>query len=75
MPKYTFSRSSIVEELFTVEADTEEEALDLVWDGDPCVSIEQGEWIDWYHEEYHLESVEDELVTFLNSKEQACATI
>lgn len=70
MPKYTFTRSSIFVELFTVDAATEEEALDLVRDGGPTVKISEAIWQDWYDEEYSLDDVEDELVTFLHSKEQ-----
>lgn len=66
MPKYTFSRRSIVMETFTVTADSEAEALDLVMDGAPGVEIDDyKEWIDWYDDHYQLDDVEDELVTFL----------
>lgn len=64
MPRYMFSRKSIVEEWFTVQAPDEAAALDMVSDGHPAVTIEQGEWIDWADHKYHLEDVEDELVTF-----------
>ena len=65
MPKYMFSRTSIVEELFTVQAKSEQEALEMVSDGHPAVEIEQGEWIDWNQDSYQLVDVEDELVTFV----------
>ena len=71
MPRYVFSRASVVDELFTVEAEDLEAAQQLVYDGDPRVKIQQGEWIDWYHEEYTLESEEDDLVSFIRSKERA----
>jgi len=73
MPKYTFERTSLVTETFTVIADDEDQALDLVRDGAPCVEISPMQWQDWYDEEYSLDSVEDELVTFLNSKDPVCA--
>lgn len=69
MPKYTFERNSIVSEAFMVEAASEQEALELVQDGQCETQIV--EFIDWASDEYELMSVEDELVTFLNSKEQA----
>jgi hypothetical protein len=73
MPKYTFSRRSIVEETFTVIADSESEALDLVMDGAPGVEIDDyKEWIDWYDDEYGLVDTEDELVTFLNEGAAKC---
>lgn len=71
MPKYTYTRSSIVEESFTVEAESEAEALELISDGAPGVEIIGTEWIDWYDEEYTLEEVEDDVVSFLHSKESA----
>ena len=74
MPKFVFSRASIIDEVFTVEAPDEDTALDMVQEGHPKVKMEQGGWIDWYHEEYHLEEVTDDLVEFLNSKDTECAT-
>lgn len=72
MPKYTFTRSSVFEEYFTVEAASEAEALELVQDGAPSVEINSNNyWRDWYDEEYTLNSIEDEVVRFLNSKELA----
>jgi hypothetical protein len=72
MNRYTFVRSSVFEETFTVEAESEAEALDLVQDGAPSVEIKDHKgWIDWHDEEYSLETVEDDVVRFLNSKELA----
>lgn len=68
MPKYTFSRRSIVDETFIVEAGSEDEALELVQD-EQC-DLGPTEWVDWYDDSYELMDVEDELMTFLNSKEQ-----
>ena len=66
MRTYVFIRRSIVDEVFTVKASSERNALERIQDGD-C-DVEQGEWIDWYDQEYQFESVSDELVDFLNSK-------
>jgi hypothetical protein len=66
MRTYVFTRRSIVDEVFTVKAHSEESALERIQDGD-C-DVEQGEWVDWYDKEYQFESVSDELVDFLNSK-------
>lgn len=66
MPKYTFERNSIVAEAWTVEAPDEDTARDLVSDGH--VESKVVEFIDWASDEYELVNVEDELVTFLNSK-------
>ena len=66
MRTYVFTRRSIVDEVFTVKASSELNALERIQDGN-C-EVEQGEWIDWYDKEYQFESVSDELVDFLNSK-------
>lgn len=71
MPKYIYTRSSVFEEVFTVTAQSEAEALDLVSDGAPSITIEQRGWVDWYDDEYTLEETEDDVVTFIRSKESA----
>lgn len=68
MPKYTFSRTSVFNELFYVDAATEAEALQKVEDGD-FLDSEITDWVEWEEPGYTLEDVEDELVTFINSKE------
>ena len=68
MPLYRYTRRSIVEEWFTVRAPNEEQALEMVSDGHVAVITEQGDWIDWCDDRYHLEHVEHELVTFLKGE-------
>ena len=49
--KFTFFRKSIFEERFVVEADTLEEAEDMMQDGnypDP----DSQEWVDWVEDEF-----------------------
>ena len=70
MRTYVFTRRSIVEEIFTVKAILEESALEMVQEGN-C-EVEQGEWCDWHDRGYEFESVSDELVDFLNSKNLEC---
>ena len=67
MPKYTFWRNAIVAETYIVEAKTEEDARQKLWDGE--VEVFSEEFIDWATSDFQLEDVEDELVTFLQSKE------
>ena len=67
MPKYTFWRNAIVAETYIVEANTEEDARQKLWDGE--VEVFSEEFIDWATSDFQLEDVEDELVTFLQSKE------
>jgi len=67
MPKYTFWRNAIVAETYIVEARDEEAARQQLWDGE--VEVFSEEFIDWATSDFQLEDVEDELVTFLQSKE------
>ncbi len=67
MPKYTFWRNAIIAELYEVVATSEEEARTKLFNGE-CDPINT-EWVDWHDSNFELEDVEDELVTFLNSKE------
>jgi hypothetical protein len=67
MPKYTFWRNAIIAEIYEVTAATEEEAREKLFNGE-CDPVNT-EWVDWATGGYELEEVEDELVTFLQSKE------
>ena len=67
MPKYTFWRNAIIAETYIVEAKDEEAARQQLWDGE--VEVFSEEFIDWATSDFQLEDVEDELVTFLQSKE------
>jgi hypothetical protein len=67
MPKYTMWRNAIICEVYEVTAATEEEAREKLHSGE-CDPIHT-EWVDWATGNYELENIEDELVTFLQSKE------
>ena len=67
MPKYTMWRNAIICEVYEVTAATEEEAREKLFNGE-CDPVNT-EWVDWATGGYELEVVEDELVTFLQSKE------
>ena len=67
MPKYTFWRNAIVAETYIVEAKDENAARQQLWDGEVEVFTE--DWVDWASDDFQLEHVEDELVTFIKSKE------
>ena len=67
MPKYTMWRNAIICEVYEVTAATEEEAREKLFNGE-CDPIHT-EWVDWATDDFELEEVEDELVTFLQSKE------
>jgi hypothetical protein len=67
MPKYTFWRNAIIAEIYEVTAASEEAAREKLFNGE-CDPVNT-EWVDWATGGYELEEVEDELVTFLQSKE------
>jgi len=67
MPKYTFWRNAIIAETYEVTAATEEAAREKLFNGE-CDPVDT-EWIDWATGGFELEFVEDELVTFIQSKE------
>ena len=68
--RYRYTRRSIVEETFVVEAESEEQALDYLNGGcvDPCGD----EWIDWYDDRYELEDATelDPLLVLVNEHRQ-----
>jgi hypothetical protein len=56
MKKFTFWRNAIVCEYHEVEAETEEQARDMMYDtGDPV----RTEWMDWATNGFELEFVEE----------------
>jgi hypothetical protein len=67
MPKYTFWRNAIIAEIYEVTAASEEAAREKLFNGE-CDPVNT-DWVDWATGDYELEKVEDELVTFLQSKE------
>jgi hypothetical protein len=74
--KFTFFRKSIFEERFVVEADTLEEAEEIMQDGgypDPAST----EWIDWYDDEFGTDSEfppEPQCPLYKMIKDKECAT-
>jgi hypothetical protein len=67
MPKYTFWRNAIIAEMYEVEASSEDAAREKLFNGE-CDPVST-EWVDWHDHSFELDNVEDELVTFLQSKE------
>ena len=55
MKKFTFWRNAIISEIYEVEADSEDQARDMLFDGlcDPVNT----EWVDWATGGYELEEV------------------
>ena len=60
MPRYKFIvvRAAVIDEYYEVEADSEEEALSIAYDGnlgDPCKT----EFVDWRDDEYQVCDTEE----------------
>ena len=58
MKRFTFWRNAIVVETYEVEAESEEEAREMVWNGD-CDGPARTEWMDWATDGFELEFVEE----------------
>jgi len=57
MKKFTYWRNAIVSELYVVEAETEEAALEQLNNGE--VEMFSSEWMDWDTDRYELEHIEE----------------
>ena len=70
--KFTYWRNSVFCEVFEVEAETEEEAIDKLSDGlvDPVLT----EWIDWDTDHFELEHVEELDPLYRMIKDYRCDT-
>ena len=56
MKKFTFWRNAIISETYVVECETEEQAREMLWNGEAEVFNE--EWVDWATDNFELEHVE-----------------
>jgi len=56
MKKFTFWRNSIVAETYVVECETEEQAREMLMNGE--VEVFSEEWMDWATKDFELEDVE-----------------
>jgi len=57
MKKFTFWRNAIVAETYIFEAESEHDALEMLYHGE--VEVFSEEWIDWHSDGYELEHVEE----------------
>jgi DNA-dependent RNA polymerase auxiliary subunit epsilon len=56
MKRFTFWRNAIISELYVVECETEDEAREMLNDGQ--VEVHSEEWVDWATRDYELEHEE-----------------
>lgn len=61
MPKaiYTLCRAAVIDEYYEIEADSEEEALELAYDGNLGDPVKT-EFVDWRDDEYQV--ADEELI-------------
>ncbi len=57
MKKFTYWRNAIICEVYQVEAETEDEAIQQLMDG--CHDPVDTEWVDWATGQYEFEAVEE----------------
>lgn len=57
MKRYTFWRNAVIAETYIVEAENEEIARDMLFNG--AVDPVHTEWIDWQGDRFELEEVEE----------------
>ena len=62
MRKFTFTRSAIVQETYVIEAETQDEAYDIIRDN-PDQPVVDSEFLDWYTDDFVLDEVEDTPLT------------
>jgi hypothetical protein len=72
MKRFTFWRNAIIGETYVVEAATEEEALEMLFNGN-CDPVDS-EWIDWATDNYELEHTEIIDPLYKMVKEHKCDT-
>ena len=58
MKKFTFWRNSIIAETYEVTAESEEEAREMLWNGDYGDPVRE-EWIDWATDDFEIDGVEE----------------
>lgn len=58
MKKYTFWRNAIIAETYVLEANSEEEAREMMWNGEYGDPIRE-EFVDWASDDFELEDVEE----------------
>ena len=58
MKKFTFWRNAIIAETYVVEAESEEEAREMLWNSDYGDPVKE-EFIDWASDDFELEDVEE----------------
>lgn len=59
MKKFRLQRRSIIDETFWVEAEDEDEALQIARDGGAVHDPDDVQWVDWADEDYEITKTEE----------------
>lgn len=59
MKKFRLQRRSIVNETFWVEAEDEDEAIQIAQDGAAVQDPNDSTWVDWYDDRYEITKIEE----------------
>ena len=59
MKKFRLQRRSIIDETFWVEAEDEDEALQIARDGGAVHDPDDVEWCDWADDDYEITKIEE----------------
>ena len=72
MKKFTYWRNAIISEIYVVEAETEEAALEQLNNGE--VEVFNEEWMDWATDRFELEHIEEMDPLYRMVKDYKCDT-
>jgi hypothetical protein len=71
--KFTLVRAAVIDEYYEIEADSEEEALAIAYDGNLPDPVKT-EFIDWRDDEYQVCDTEENEPLYQMVKDYECAT-
>ena len=71
--RFTLCRAAIIDEYYEIEADSEEEALEIAYDGNLGEPV-RTEFLDWRDDEYSAIDCEDIEPLYRMVKDYKCAT-
>lgn len=71
--KFTLCRAAIIDEYYEIEADSEEEALEIAYDGNLGEPV-RTEFLDWRDDEYSAIDCEETCKLYNMIKEHKCDT-
>jgi monoamine oxidase len=71
--KFTLARAAVIEEYYEIEADSEEEAMNIAYDGNYGEPV-RTEFVDWRDDEWTAVDCEETCKLYKMIKEHECGT-